>query len=136
MTVTTEQLAEWERLANEATAGPWIASDGDDRDLNYMYDVLCPVERDGNVRNRTLLQLNWNFKENLGNDREFIAASRLAVTQLVAEVRRLRGIIKSTYHEGWCDGNGYLPLPPDQATEVSAERCWDESEAKGQVDHA
>lgn len=64
------------------------------------------------------------------------AAKDAENSQLVAEVRRLRGMIKASYLEGWCDGYGYLPLPPDQATEVSAERCWDESEAKGQVDHA
>lgn len=95
-TVTTEQLAEWERLANEAERGR--------RPKASTSEILDLIKFDN--------------------------ASRIAVPQLASEVRRLRGVVKAAYLEGWCDGYGYLPIPPDAASEVSAERCWDESEAK------
>lgn len=90
MTEVSQMLAEaeaFEALQAAATPGPWIAATGDDRSQGYMYDVLCEADIAGARHTRTLLQLNWNFPENLANDREFIAASRS--TRLASHVREL-----------------------------------------------
>lgn len=59
MTVTTEQLAEWERLADEAERGR--------RHNASTSEILAVIQ--------------------------FETAARLAVPQLVDEVRRLRGLV-------------------------------------------
>lgn len=71
---TEQQLAEWERLAGEATPGPWIWN----RDTR---DLLPRLENEDGDRK----ELWWCDADDC-----FIAAARDAVPALVAEVRRLR----------------------------------------------
>lgn len=93
-------------LREKATPGPWLSADGG-KSHDYFYDVTCPHkwEYHNEPVQRTLLQLNWNFNENLGNDRYFIAATRTDpsaanVLRLVSEVERLREQLNEI-HESW-----------------------------------
>jgi hypothetical protein len=74
--VTDEQLQEWQRLADEATPGPWenwtIEDDGNRQD---EWSAVGPVHAD---------------MQGAVKDAAFIAAARTAVPALVAEVRMLR----------------------------------------------
>ncbi len=87
--ITDEQLAEWELLANEATAGPWAPSlsvkdglprfqilGGDRMPYGYGFAIVHGTIEDGNIIPESC-------------DLDFIAASRTAVPALIAEVRRL-----------------------------------------------
>ena len=87
--ITPEQLAEWKQMEKEATKGPWSISfpDSDgklvtsavpvdyDREMDYspVYGVCRACSDDGYAVNLT-----------------FIAASRTAMPELIAEVERLQ----------------------------------------------
>ena len=77
--LTEDQLWEWEILAGAATAPPWTQECLDaDSDCWQVPEPLVSVASDGdylNLENAT-----------------FIVASREAVPQLIAEVRRLREV--------------------------------------------
>ena len=82
--VTDEQLAEWEALADAATTGPWESSGPWERVAEDVVTV-APVEPFPTV---------WICRLGVGADSDadaaFIAASRVAVPALIAEVRALR----------------------------------------------
>ena len=73
--MTPEALAEIEGLTEKATAGPWEAG---------MY---CSVSSKYAKLFNTIYQ----------SDAAFIAASRLAVPQMAAEIRRLQALIQKIY---------------------------------------
>lgn len=74
--LTDEQIAEWRRLADGATAGPWKhVGIGITTDPTRHVVAKCPVEQPVNSDMR---------------DAAFIAASRVAVPALCEEVERLR----------------------------------------------
>lgn len=75
ITVTDEQIAEWRRLSDAATSGPWRAtSDGD-----WVGYVIA-------AKRRTTIAIC----EASEVDMDFIAAAREAVPALLAEIERLR----------------------------------------------
>ena len=104
--ITEEQLAEWEALATAATEGPWVEDDGNvfseplsnerisviQRRLNGE-DVAHPdTDRDN--------PLGWICSTEQGQpnfiaDGDFICVSRTAIPELIAEVRRLRVLVKA-----------------------------------------
>ena len=73
---TPEQIAEWERLAAEATAGPWVCGT-DGAIYSAEHKLITETDDHGD---------GWMFPP----DATFISAARTAVPALVAEVRRLR----------------------------------------------
>lgn len=79
---TPDQLAEWRRLAEAATEGPWEA---------YSLPEVPPGQWQmvgvGQVGN----ELGHRIEAMFDDDAAFIAASRTAVPVLLEEVRRLRG---------------------------------------------
>lgn len=79
---TAEQLAEWKRLADAATPGPWIWP-GDS-----MYGN--GGEREGDCFDPPIIETDSGHYGPEENDRDFIAAARTAVPSLIAEVGRLR----------------------------------------------
>lgn len=97
--VTTEQLDEWERLANEAERG---------RRHNASTSEMLAVIK-------------------------FETVSRLAVPQLVAEVRRLRGLVKESYIEGYIAGDSDGGMYPDVCRR-SAETEWPTSKARAALE--
>lgn len=85
MSITPEQLAEWERITEAATLGPWATSSrssGVGADYSYEDDFLgwelAPLEtpQRGQITR--------------GADAQFIAEARTAMPLLLAEVRRLQ----------------------------------------------
>lgn len=85
--ISNEQLAEWERLANEATEGPWKSfltrEFGSVSMANDPTTEVCYADTD----------------ENFANDCNFIAAARAAVPALIEDVRRLRAELEKTSNE-------------------------------------
>jgi hypothetical protein len=89
--MTEEQLAELEALANAATPGPW----------NYdgMHDeIIAPRSGDywivlSECRTAPDETPVDRFGHQFCHDFAFIAASRAAVPELIAEVRRLRDLL-------------------------------------------
>lgn len=76
--ISEQQLAEWERLANKATEGPWYAYEGRDYSEISLNDGTTP-------RLAKPLALVGSKHE----DAEFIAVAREAVPALIAEVRKM-----------------------------------------------
>lgn len=78
---TPDQLAEWRRLADEATEGPWEA---------YSLPAVPPGQWQmvgvGQVDN----EMGHRIEAMFDDDAAFIAAARTAVPVLLDEVERLR----------------------------------------------
>jgi len=129
MTITDAELAEWERLANEATAGPWYFNgysaifsgplsneyDRIEREIEAKYGDGAPTSAFA-----ALPETQCAYVPVVGGDTgtaqgmkdaAFIAAAREALPRLVAEVRRLRAdpapIVKVTE----CVGHHYGASP-------------------------
>lgn len=85
--IDEQKLAEWERLANEATEGPWYEKNGSI--VNDYFPILRPI-----------ISKFMSHK-----DAKFIAMSRDAVPELIKTVRDLEGIIKQTcsFCCGWLE---------------------------------
>lgn len=75
--VRAEQLSEWERLANEATKGPWTHPG--------RTFVVSKSQKDEPV----VADCNFHEAGQGPRNAAFIAAAREAVPQLIAEVCRL-----------------------------------------------
>jgi hypothetical protein len=94
--ITDEMLSEWEAMAAKATPGPWSHKAGilkhyvysENGDLGFSLQELHPM--DGR---------EWATAETS----DFIAASREAVPELIAEVRRLRDVAKFAIHASDCE---------------------------------
>lgn len=71
--LTNEQLREWERLADGATKGPWVAS--------HQYDMRYVLSNENEIL------LYGRDHKTRAEDFRFCAAAREAVPELIAEVR-------------------------------------------------
>lgn len=80
--VTAEELAEWRRLCDAATPGPW--------------EVKATVFNSRVVSPSGVVVGDWGMASYLSDvdNGKFIAASRQAMPRLLAEVERLRGLLK------------------------------------------
>lgn len=84
MTITQEQLAEWQALTEAATPGPWR---GDRDDGTIKYAVL-------GYRDETIIAVDHKngtsgfLGDNGDNDEKFVTAAREAMPALLAEVKR------------------------------------------------
>jgi hypothetical protein len=106
--VTDERLAEWGRLADAATDGPWESAVGgiyydprkpgltDRADIKTAW-TWQPTYKSGDKKGQpkgepehVAVAFGVLFPAILLPDAAFIAAARTAVPELVAEVRRLR----------------------------------------------
>ena len=79
--ITEQQLTEWERLAAEATPGPWVTKYPFEQDSSACYKVPIPQSE---------------------ADTDFINAAREAVPALIEEVRRLEKENRQL-RERWAD---------------------------------
>jgi hypothetical protein len=98
--VTEQELAEIEARANAATAGPWVYDGGGGR---HNQRVLATRAPDGVVMDNEPYYPQMVAPA----DQEFCAAARTDVPALVAEVRRLRALVKEAYEEGARDADPY-----------------------------
>lgn len=93
--ITNEQLAEWERLASEATPGPWTLESGWEQSDPGLY-----ITGGGKGPGEGLVYASGDYGEPeqyidvvlREHDAAFAVAAREAVPVLVEEVRRLRAI--------------------------------------------
>lgn len=79
-----ERLAELERLAGEATPGPWVVAWNGDGKVSGVTPALDAVH-DGEVFFAKNLE-----RDGLARDCAYIVAACNAVPELVAEIKRLR----------------------------------------------
>ena len=100
--MTEEQLAELEALANAATDGPWTVkkTEFEDAQADAFFDDVYTVEAkhlweicDISTHER-MNEFAVYSREMDRADAAFIAAARTAVPDLIAEVRRLRGLLQ------------------------------------------
>lgn len=85
--VTSEQLDEWQRLADAATIAPW---DWEPHGQNDEALFAGPSEKHGFAIHRlNILNCGADWDHNGANNKAFIASARTAVPLLIAEVRRL-----------------------------------------------
>jgi hypothetical protein len=88
-TVTDEELRRLDELDKVATKGPWVAEESDGYITGYVYSKYHkyhhPKVRKGLVTDPTTMT---------NADAHFIAEARTSVPRLVAEVRRLRKLLK------------------------------------------
>lgn len=123
--MTDADIKAMEELAENATKGPWWTADPEsdnyNRDLYHgRYQVLCDRENNGGTTHaRCLAQVNVNW-DSCEDDGKFIAASRTFVPRAIAEIKRLRELVREAYDEGYDDGTGTW----DHAG------TWDNSNAK------
>lgn len=85
MLITPEQLAEWKRLVQEATEGPWEAE--------YYHN--------GNYINRAGSFFEQIVQDGIPErgDTDFIVMAREAVPALIAEVERLQSAMKNALED-------------------------------------
>lgn len=127
--MTNEELTAIEARANAATLGPWATHDQGREDYSICRDngnnTCCPLfERIG--------------RDDDGIDGAFIAAARVDVPALIAEVRRLRvladglkeviGLLRGSTVAGWCaecKGSGYITAHVSSANggSVTTRKC-------------
>ena len=84
MSLDDEQLAEIERRAATATAGPWRAGDAPYQCSIYSEHANICILMDGGTQG-----------DEFWRNREFITHAREDVPALIAEVKRLRSIVAS-----------------------------------------
>lgn len=88
--VTAEQLEEWKMLADAATPGPWTTEKpGMDAATGFASGVIVAAVARGRG-----IYANPPGGSYPANDRRFIAAARMAVPALAAEVERLRDLLR------------------------------------------
>jgi hypothetical protein len=89
---TEEQRQEWARLAEAATTAPWIIEAGDYSGSNWLVASLGASCIDDKCYTVTTDHIHASELEgDAKTDAEFIAASRAAVPELLADVDRLTG---------------------------------------------
>jgi len=94
MTVTPEQIAEWKRLADAATEGPW---EGDGFRFisamgavdTYSGSVWASIIEVYNIERNDSFGRNWSSSGTAAANAAFIVASRSAVPALITEIERL-----------------------------------------------
>ena len=91
--MTEHELTAIENRANAATREPWIVG-----------DAYVPTASLSAV---SVYGMGMEVAEcQMDTDGTFIAAARVDVPALIAEVRRLRALVESAYREGFWDGEG------------------------------
>ena len=115
--MTAERIAELEALCNAATPGPWIweSSRGDRVRLwtKPSGDFVVEIGRKPG---------GWTYFDMTEDDAGFIAHARTALPELLAQVRRLRAMIKPREWDSdgfcqWCYAlrtNGHIADCPWQ----------------------
>ena len=94
--MTNEELTRLDALAAAATPGPWHT----DADTCPEYDDPAVMAGKQWVCATSYDTLSTSIGErDIKADAAFIAAARDAVPALVAEVRRLRGLVEAAYRE-------------------------------------
>jgi hypothetical protein len=111
--MTDEQIAEIEARASAATEGPWIPKHAK---TAYLADGTSEHEARSIATGETVAHvLDSRDGTQRGRDLKFIAAARSDIPALVAEVRRMRGLLASLStadapcehccpHCPWCSG--------------------------------
>lgn len=135
--ISNEQLAEWERLANEATPGPWYAYVKTEASVAIIKDPDDDSDDGSHIRvteNRyyDAIASKKTFEDvcTCGNVEEkdiaFIAAAREAVPALIAEVRRLQSENDKYYNTMMQTNNkaAQFMLERDWLAMSNADRCW------------
>jgi hypothetical protein len=91
--ITPEQLAEWKKLAAEATSGPWeFRATPDSSGIQFVVAPNGPKSSQG----FEFIAADCSHK----NNGQFIAAAREALPMLIEEVERLREMIKKNCMPG------------------------------------
>ena len=91
--MTEQELAAIEKRVNAATREPWIVS-----------GTYVPTASLSAV---SVYGMGMEVAEcQMDTDGAFIAAARVDVPALIAEVRRLRALVELAYREGFWDGEG------------------------------
>lgn len=105
-----KELAQLEELARQATPGPWIC----DEDIPPENSRVCRAGPDGRCVACLILVGDYDYEkeewaegvpEQTRADGRFMAAAREAVPALIAEVRRLHGLVDA-------DHGGRIPTRP------------------------
>lgn len=152
--IDEKQLQEWERLANEATDGPWLTYSQAKKVLNVHWnDWFSILAYNGNGKPFILCSSNGamttdkakeeaRLKEGLPEpegqtkcDMAFIAAAREAVPMLIAEVHKLNAITTRLEREATWLANGAMErevCPPqydileceEDKTQEVCAKCW------------
>lgn len=86
--IPEDKLAEYRKLVEDATPGPWNAH----RTTNDDGSWLIAIDAFNNNDSDYLIKLTGNAESNYWNDGEFISASRTMVPSLLDEVERLKNI--------------------------------------------
>ena len=94
--MTIDELNAIEARANAATEGPWWWGESD---LLSKGPVTCSCE-DADHLSKPIIETDGGYYGPCQHDRSFIAHARTDVPALVAEVRRLRALVKAAYREG------------------------------------
>ncbi len=84
--ITDDELAEWQRLCDAATPGPWRLDGRHDYDDGSEFGIDMIVANNG----EPVVIADSGVYPPHGQDAEFIAAARSAIPRLLEEVRRLR----------------------------------------------
>ena len=123
--MTSEELAAIKALADAATPGPW-------RCVGGVVEIAtpAPTKRQPNrewtvplvLVQETDLHSGEYYAEFGVEDAAFIAAARTAVPALLAEVERLRALVRSAFGEGY-DAGGRMMVGMGVKT-------WPESDAR------
>jgi hypothetical protein len=101
--MTEDELIRLEALANAATAGPWVVHVNGNTVRSYAINGVCS---------------GMSYKN--GNA-DFIAASRIAVPALIAEVRRLRAELEQARPDvEFCDSIRRKPTDEHMAAVAEA----------------
>ena len=120
VSITPEQLAEWKRLAEKATPGPWTHEYLDDSSVAINHPV--EVEHDGErYTMEDWLLMARKCDSCRGSDRrcympshadtQFIASAREAVPALIAEVERLQEVAAGLREERCTHVGGVVTDP-------------------------
>ncbi len=132
--MTEQELAGIEARANAATAGPWQIYTDADSVLGLplpegvsAYPLAEFMQADSCV---SLYAADYAKRDHRTySNAEFIAHARTDVPALLAEVRRLRGLVEAAYHEGFYDGEIAATFPHKV-------REWQYSDARRALDGA
>jgi hypothetical protein len=101
--ITKEQLKAWRDAAEKATAGPWEV-DGDGRDICGFTGRLGAANGQPPYE---ITENNGFMRNDMADDARFIAISREAVPALVAEVERLRAVLRDFVANYDCDADAH-----------------------------
>lgn len=135
--MTQDELDRLEALANAATPGPWVVNGGVPEQV-----VHSPTKRHPN--RTSFMPIVWlqqtdyasgeYVADMMDGDAQFIAAARDAVPALVAEVKRLRGLVEAAYREGWKTGT-WSAEDTAELNESAENADWQYSQCRKALDY-